>query len=159
MKPSEYGQTGQRSVLTVIGLVVLAAATGFLLARGYDPVHSQPIAPAERTQPAPFRFETFDGPTFDEIEAAANAQAELLRRFPVGSDVTALARLFEVQEPDRKAWCETRSAGDGKAALFCIFAHRPNPSLGQYIVNWSVRANFDEASRKITDISVRKRYF
>ncbi len=159
MKSSDYSQTGQRSVLTVIGLVVLAAATGFLVARGYDPVHSQPMAPAERAQPAPFRFEAFDGPTFDEIEAAANAQAELLRRFPVGSDVNALARLFDVQEPNRKAWCETRAAGDGKSALFCIFAHQPNPSLGMYIVNWSVRANFDEASRKITDLSVRKRYF
>jgi hypothetical protein len=27
------------------------------------------------------------------------------------------------------------------------------------IVNWSVRATYDEASRKITDIAVRKRYF
>lgn len=159
MKSSDYSQTGQRSLLTVIGLVVLAAATGFLAARGYDPVHSQPMAPAERAQPAPFRFEAFDGPTFDEIEAAANAQAELLRRFPVGSDVNTLARLFDVQEPNRKAWCETRAAGDGKSSLFCIFAHQPNPSLGMYIVNWSVRANFDEATRKITDLNVRKRYF
>jgi hypothetical protein len=159
MKPSEYGQTGQRSFLPVIGLVVLAAGIGFLLARGHDPVHSQPMAPVERVQPASFRFEAFDGPTFDEIAAAANAQAELLRRYPVGSDMAALERLFEVQEPDRKAWCETRSAGDGKSSLFCILAHRPNATLGQYIVNWSVRANFDEASRKITDISVRKRYF
>ena len=157
MKTSEYGQ---RSTLTIIGLVLLAGATGFLMARGYDPVRSQPMPQGERAAAAPFRFEAFDGPMFDEIEAAGAAQVELLRRFPVGSDVTALARLFDVEEADRKAWCETRGAMDGKATLFCIFAHRPNAGIaGMNIVNWSVRATYDEASRKITDIMVRKRYF
>lgn len=159
MKSSDYNQTGQRSVFAIVGLVALAAATGFLFARGYDPIRSQPTAAPEQAQPAAFRFEAFDGATFDEIEAAARAQGELLRRFPVGSDVNALAKLFEVQEADRASWCETRPVSDGKGTLFCIFAHRPNANLGLYIVNWSVRANFDAATNKITDISVRKRYF
>src|SRR5262245_34145167 len=100
MKTTEYSQ---RSTLTIVGLVLLAGATGFLLARGYDPMRSQPMAPAERAALGTFRFEAFDGPTFDEVEAAAAAQKELLRRFPVGSDVTALARQFDLEEPDRKS--------------------------------------------------------